>query len=161
MERGRKTELVYLDIYPNTHSHNCPHFHDIHLYTFWIDQNIWLAFSINAGDPGSIPGLEKEMATHSSTIAWKIPWTEEPGRLQSMGLQRVGHWLHFTFHYIVWKNLNEVFGQHNIFPGFPCGSVVKNLPAHTGAAGSADSIPGSGRSLGGGNGNPLQYSCPC
>ena len=35
--------------------------------------------------------LEKEMALHSSTIAWKIPWTEEPGRLQSMGLQRVGH----------------------------------------------------------------------
>ena len=49
----------------------------------------------NAGDPGSIPGsgrsLEKEMATHSSTLAWKIPWTEEPGRLQSMGSQRVGH----------------------------------------------------------------------
>ena len=43
--------------------------------------------------------LEKEMATHSSTLAWKIPWTEDPGRLQSMGLQRVGHdWatsLHF------------------------------------------------------------------
>ena len=35
--------------------------------------------------------LEKEMAIHSSTIAWKIPWTEEPGRLQSMVLQRVGH----------------------------------------------------------------------
>ena len=35
--------------------------------------------------------LEKEMATHSSTLAWRIPWTEEPGRLQSMGLQRVGH----------------------------------------------------------------------
>ena len=35
--------------------------------------------------------LEKEMATHSSTFAWTIPWTEEPGRLQSMGLQRVGH----------------------------------------------------------------------
>ena len=35
--------------------------------------------------------LEKEMAIHSRTIAWKIPWTEEPGRLQSMGLQRVGH----------------------------------------------------------------------
>ena len=33
--------------------------------------------------------LEKEMATHSSTIAWRIPWREEPGRLQSMGLQRV------------------------------------------------------------------------
>ena len=35
--------------------------------------------------------LEKEMATHSSTLAWKIPWTEKPGRLQFMGLQRVRH----------------------------------------------------------------------
>ena len=35
--------------------------------------------------------LEKEMATHSSTLAWRIPWTEEPGRLQSMESQRVGH----------------------------------------------------------------------
>ena len=35
--------------------------------------------------------LEKEMATHSSNLALKIPWTEEPGRLQSMGSQRVGH----------------------------------------------------------------------
>ena len=35
--------------------------------------------------------VEKEMATHSSTFAWKIPWMEEPGRLQSMGTQRVGH----------------------------------------------------------------------
>ena len=35
--------------------------------------------------------LEKEIATNSSTIAWKIPWTEEPGRLQSMRSQRVGH----------------------------------------------------------------------
>ena len=35
--------------------------------------------------------LEKEMATHSSTLAWRIPWTEEPDGLQSMGLQRVGH----------------------------------------------------------------------
>ena len=35
--------------------------------------------------------LEKEMATHSSILAWKIPWMQEPGRVQSMGLQRVGH----------------------------------------------------------------------
>ena len=35
--------------------------------------------------------LEKEMATHSSTLAWKIPWTEEPGGLQPMGSQQVGH----------------------------------------------------------------------
>ena len=43
----------------------------------------------NAGELGSIPDredpLEKEMTTHSSTLAWKIPWTEEPGRLQFMG----------------------------------------------------------------------------
>ena len=43
--------------------------------------------------------VEKEMATHSSTLAWKIPWMEEPVRLQSMGSQRVGHvWaMHFHF----------------------------------------------------------------
>ena len=35
--------------------------------------------------------LEKEMAIHSSTLAWRVPWMEKPGRLQSMGLQRVGH----------------------------------------------------------------------
>ena len=35
--------------------------------------------------------LEEGMATHSSILAWRIPWAEEPGRLQSMGLQRVGH----------------------------------------------------------------------
>ena len=35
--------------------------------------------------------LDKEITTHSSTLAWKTPWTEEPGRLQSMGSQRVGH----------------------------------------------------------------------
>ena len=42
--------------------------------------------SLGGEDP-----LEKEMATHSSTLAWKIPWMEDPGRLQSMGSQRVGH----------------------------------------------------------------------
>ena len=49
----------------------------------------------NAGDLDLILGsrrpLEKEMATHSSSLAWRIPWTEEPGRLQSMGFQRVRH----------------------------------------------------------------------
>ena len=40
---------------------------------------------------GREDSMEKEMATHSSTLAWKIPWTEEPGRLQSMGSQRVIH----------------------------------------------------------------------
>ena len=49
----------------------------------------------NAGDAGSIPGLGRSpgegMTTHSSILAWEIPWTEEPGRLQSVGSQRVGH----------------------------------------------------------------------
>ena len=40
---------------------------------------------------GGEDDLEKEMANHSSTVAWKISWTEEPGRLKSMGSQRVGH----------------------------------------------------------------------
>ena len=49
----------------------------------------------NVGDMGSILGLEdpleEEMATHSSILAWKIPWTEESGRLESMESQRIGH----------------------------------------------------------------------
>ena len=55
----------------------------------------WLSGKESAGDKGSISGsedpLEKEMATHSSILAWRIPWTEESGGLQSTGLQRVGH----------------------------------------------------------------------
>ena len=48
-------------------------------------QETWVQ-SLGQEDP-----LEKEMAPHSSTLAWKIPWTEKPGRLQSMGSRRVGH----------------------------------------------------------------------
>ena len=50
-----------------------------------VTQETWVQ-SLGQEDP-----LEKEMATHSSTLAWKIPWMEEPGGLQSMGSQRVGH----------------------------------------------------------------------
>jgi len=53
--------------------------------------------------------VEKEMATHSSILAWKIPWTEEPGGLQSVGLQRVGHdWVTDTHTHTHGRN------QHNI-----------------------------------------------
>ena len=45
----------------------------------------------NERDPGSTSGSEKGMATHFSILAWRIPWTEEPGDLKSMGSQRVGH----------------------------------------------------------------------
>jgi len=48
-------------------------------------QEIWV-LSLGKENP-----LEKEIATHSSILAWKIPWMEEPGRLRSMGSQRVGH----------------------------------------------------------------------
>ena len=53
-----------------------------HLPTVW---EIWV-LSLGQEDP-----LEKEMAAHSSTVAWKIPWMEEHGRLQPMGSQRFGH----------------------------------------------------------------------
>ena len=52
--------------------------------------------------------LEKEMETHSSTLAWKIPWTEEPGRLQSMGSQRVR--LHFNgFKYHLYVDESQIY----------------------------------------------------
>ena len=50
-----------------------------------VAQETWVQ-SLGREDP-----LEKEMATHSSVLAWRIPWTEEPGGLQSMGSQTVGH----------------------------------------------------------------------
>ena len=53
-----------------------------HLPATW---ETWVR-SLSREDP-----LEKEMATHSSTLAWKVPWMEEPGRLQLMGSERVGH----------------------------------------------------------------------
>ena len=78
--------------------------------------------------------LEKEMATHSSILAWKIPWTEEPGSLQTMGCKELDRTEH----------------------GFPAGSVGKESACNSGDPGL---IPGSGRSPAGGDGNSLQYSC--
>ena len=61
----------------------------------YLDQNSLKEYTCNAGDASSIPGLGRSpregMATHSSILAWKIPYTEEPGGLQSMGLQRDGY----------------------------------------------------------------------
>ena len=87
--------------------------------------------------------LEKEMATHSSVLAWRIPGTGEPGGLPSIGSHRVGH---------DWSDLAVAAGM---LWGFPGSSVVKNPPA---SAGDAGLIPGWGRARGEGNGNPLQYS---
>ena len=81
--------------------------------------------------------LEKAMATHSSTIAWRIPWTEERGRLQSMGSQRV--------------DTTEQLHLY-MYMGFPGGSDGKESACNAGDPGL---IPGWGRSPGEGNGNPL------
>ena len=64
-------------------------------------QETWVR-SLGWEDP-----LEKEMATHSSILAWRIPWTEEPGRLQSMGWQRVRHDL-ATFTHTLFDSTNCV-----------------------------------------------------
>ena len=83
--------------------------------------------------------LEKEMATHSSILPWKTPWTEEPSRLQSIGSQRVRH---------------DLTTEQSL--SLPPGLVVKNLPTISGDVGW---IPKLVRSPGEGNGNPLQYFC--
>ena len=69
-------------------------------------QDTWFQ-SLGCEDP-----LEKGMATHSSIFAWRIPWTEEPGRLQFMGLHRVGYDCAYTYTYIAdfrkIQNYNDV-----------------------------------------------------
>ena len=74
------------------------HKHSVHSSQVATGQGLpwWVSdkeSTCTTGDAGSVLGqedpLEKEMAAHSSILAWEIPWTEEPGRLQSMGSQRV------------------------------------------------------------------------
>ena len=122
--------------------------------------------------------LEKEMATYSSILAWRMPWMEEPGGLHAMGSQRVRHdwatsltwlwspqrkfpWLLYLnkFPFIIfYLNSPSLFFISSTVTCcyFPGGSMVKNLPAMWEDVGW---IPGSGRSPGGGHGTPLQYSC--
>ena len=108
--------------------------------------------------------LEKAMAPHSSTLAWKIRWTEEFGRLQSMGLQKVGHdWATslslFTFMH--WRRKwqptpmflpGESQGQRSLVGCSPWGrkesDMTKLLHSHFSLS-----------CIGKGNGNPLQCSC--
>ena len=89
--------------------------------------------------------LEKEMATHSSVLAWRIPGTGEPGGLLSMGLHRVGH---------NWSDLAAAAGIR-MWVSLEWASLV--TPSCS--AGDLGLILGSGRSPGEVNGNPLQYSC--
>ena len=137
------------------------------------------------------------MAPHSSPLAWKIPWTEEPGGLQSMGSLGVGHdWATslslFTF--LHWRRKwqptpvflpGESQGQGSLVGcslwghrvghdwsdlaaaaaaavwlwGFPGGASGKEPACQCRRCKRLGLIPGSGRSPGGGHGNPLEYSC--
>ena len=127
--------------------------------------------------------LEKAMAPHSSTLVWKIPWTEKPGRLQLMGLWRVGHdWVTLlSLSCIGEGNGNPLQCSCLVNPwdggawwaavygvaqsqtrlkqlsssSSSSDSVVKNLPANAGDMGL---IPGLGRCPGEGNSNPLHFS---
>ena len=87
------------------------------------------------------------MATRCSILAWRIPWTEEPGGLQSMGSQKVRH-----------RQLIVLLFYHRS-KGFPGGTVVKTLPTNVEDERDSGSIPKSGRSPRRENGNPLQYYC--
>ena len=110
--------------------------------------------------------LEEGMATLSSILAWRIPWTEEPSGLQSLGSQRVKHSNDQAQHVCQ----SNHYDPSAFLPTFrtwfivmhwasPVALVVKNLPANAGDVRGVDLIPGSGRSPGGRNGNPLQSSC--
>ena len=102
-------------------------------------QIMWV-WSLGQEDP-----LQEAMALHSSILTWKIPWTEEPGGLQSMGLQRVGH---------DWSNLTYTY--YLLLLG---GTVIKNSPTNEKMQRDVGLTPELRRSPGKGNGNPLQNSC--
>ena len=150
-------------------------------------QETWV-WSLGWEDP-----LEKGKATHSSLLAWRIPWT------MSMGSQRVGlDWVTFTFTFNACRHCSnkgysfgyETFLLHTLLinccmiishfvtnhlthksvnfkfiynkqhaQGFPGGSDGKESACNAGDARDMGSFPGLGRSLGGGHGSPLQYSC--
>ena len=97
------------------------------------------------------------MATYSSTLAWKISWTEEPGGLQSMGWQRVRH----NEHAYVRVHTHTHTHTHTQVRSWASQVAleVKNQSASAGEVREAGSVPQSGRSPGGHRGNPLQYSC--
>ena len=88
-------------------------------------QETWVQ-SLGWEDP-----LEKEMATHPSTLAWRIPWTEEPGRLQSLGSQRVGRdWAterHITSHVLHMSVHNPESKTQSFLVKYQVGSMILNV----------------------------------
>ena len=100
-------------------------------------QETWV-WSLSREDP-----LEEGVSTHSGMLAWRVPWTEEAGGLQSLGSQRVGR---------------EHTGIR-VQQASQGALAVKHPLANAGGTGGTLWIPGLGRSPGGGHGNLLQYSC--
>ena len=89
--------------------------------------------------------LEKEMSTHSSILAWTIPWMEDPGRQQSMGSQSRTRLSDFTFFQCY--NLGKYHIENWTLKGsFLGGTMVKSLPANAGDSRDSGLIRGSGRS---------------
>ena len=113
---------------------------------------------------GSIPGsersLEKRMAVHSSILAWRVSWTQEPGRLQFMGLQRAGHnWatkLNWTE--LNTGNMNILLANFCAHP-FPWGASGKESDCQCRRPKRWEFDPYVRKIPGGGHDNPLQYSC--
>ena len=118
------------------------------------------------------------MATHSSTLAWKIPWMEEPGRLQSMGSQRVGHnWSNFTFIFHFHAQEKEMATHSSVLawriPGMAEPGGLPSVGSHRVGHNWSDLVAAAATpygwvtvgnsdkawSTGEGNGNPLQHSC--
>ena len=103
----------------------------------WLSVKESVCNSGDTGDADSIPwpgrSLEKEMATHSSYFAWRIPWTEEPGGLQPMRLQRVGHdWKTEHAHTVATqkvKALSEGFSDKIGAEEFVASSVKEGIKA--------------------------------
>ena len=117
---------------PNCSSPHCPHnlpFHELAQMAKRLPamRETWV-LSLGWEDP-----LEKEMTTHSNTVAWKIPWIEDPGRLQSMWLQRVRHdWAtslsSFFFHESPPRSTSpDMITLSLLFPSHltPCGSFLQ------------------------------------
>ena len=92
---------VYVHVCIYMYMHMCVHIHT-YIWASLVTQmvkNLPAMQGIRVQSLGQEDPLEKGMATQSSILAWEIPWTEEPGRLQSMGSQRVGHnWATKHFH---------------------------------------------------------------
>ena len=86
------------------------------------------------------------MATHSSILAWNIPWTEEPGGLQTMGSQES-------------DMIQQLNHRHPCKGASQMALVVKNPSVNVGDSRDTGLIPGWERSPGGGHGNPPQFSC--